>query len=133
MTIPRKELVGRNSRLENEVYLDDYMTALNEFATVDEVFGNQREAITNRHCSTVASLVMGTLGKAEHEFHLASIVMNAAKAGEWRAVVREPGKHYDGLDNVEHKGFGYVVDHEDKKFLLPTALYVTYCQRKLDR
>ena len=130
MAIPNRELVGKNARLDNGVYSDDYMATLNQFATVDEVFGEHREAIAAGE-NVVGSLVMGTLSKSEYENHLVSLVMNAAKAGEWRAVVREPGRHFAGLDAVTDKHFGHVTEHEGKKFLLPSALYVVYCNEQL--
>jgi hypothetical protein len=130
MKIPRKELVGRNRRLENGVYSDDYMTALNELVTVDEVFGGYRKQIAEGGIA-VGRLVMETLGKTEWENHLVSIVMTAAKTGEWRAVLRDPRNQLEGLEAVTDKNFGYVVQHESKTFLLPSALYVTYCQAKL--
>ena len=130
MVIPRKELVGRNARLEGDVYLDDYMDALNQFATVDEVFGEQKEAIASGK-NVIARLVMGTLGDSEYEKHLVSIVMNAAKAGEWRTVHRKKTYTLAGLDAVTRGNLGYVIEHGDEKFLLPSVNYVTYCKGKL--
>ncbi|MBU0761361.1 MAG: hypothetical protein KJ600_03925 [Nanoarchaeota archaeon] len=130
MTIPNKELVGKNPRLKDGVYSDDYMAALDQFATVDEVFGKHREAIANGE-HVVARLVMGTLGRCEYESHLVSLVMGAAKAGEWRAVVREPGRHFEGLDVVTERHFGHITKLEGKTYLLPSALYIAYCNEKL--
>ena len=130
MVIPRKELVGRNAKLQNGVYSDDYMTALNQFATVDEVFNQQKEHIAAGEI-VVGRLVMDTLGKSEYENHLVALVMTAARAGEWRAVIRNPMVHNRGLDVVTEKHFGYVVEQEGKKFLLPSVLYVMYCQAQL--
>lgn len=135
MTIPitpGKELVGRNARLEDGVYRDDYIAALNQFASVDEVFGEHRQAISKGDHYIVGNLVMGTLGRTEWENHLVSIVMNAAQSGEWRAVLREPRRQTEGLDAVTTNNYGHVVEHEGRKFLLPSALYVTYCQAKLE-
>ena len=131
MAIPGKELVGKNAILENGVYSDDYMVALNQLATVDEVFGKYKEDIAEGK-NVVARLVMETLGKCEYENHLVSIVMKAAKAGEWRAVLREPGKHIAGLDVVTKKHFGYVAEHEGQKFLLPSPMYLAYCKANLE-
>jgi hypothetical protein len=36
MAIPDKKLVGKNASLDNGVYSDDYMVALNQFVTVNE-------------------------------------------------------------------------------------------------
>lgn len=131
MTIPNKELVGKNARAQKDVYSDDYLKALNKFATVDEVFGEHKRKIANGE-NIIGALVMDTLGRSEWENHLVAIVMNAAKAGEWRAVVREPGMLVEGLDEITKKHFGFVVKHKGKKYLIPSALYVTYCQAQLE-
>ena len=131
MTIPGRELVGKNAQLIDRVYTDDYLHALNQFATVDEVFGQLKESIAAGEHTPVAKLVMGTLGKCEWENHLVSLVMGAAKAGEWKAVVREPFKHTDGLTVVEERNFGYVVKQGGERFLMPSASYVTYCKERL--
>ncbi len=131
MAIPGKELVGKNARLNEGIYSDDYMDALNEFATVNEVLGEHREAIANGEQNPIFRLVSGTLGKCEYENHLVDIVMTAAKAGEWRAVEREP-RHKPGLSVVTDKHFGYVTEHEGKTFLLPSALYLTYCKAQIE-
>jgi len=123
-------LVGENARLENDVYYDDFMSVLNELVTVDEVLGEQREAIAKGETTPVANLVMGTLGVCEHENHLVSLVMEAARAGEWRAVSRGEGQIY-GLDSVVEKGFGYVTEHEGKKYLLPSVHYIEHCRRQI--
>ena len=126
MSIPQKDLVGKNARIEEKgVYRDDYLDALNKFAPVDEVFGKDRKAIAKGEWEPVANLVMDTLGKAEWENHLVAIVMTAAKEGEWRAVPRGP-QHQDGLDEVVEKKYGFVVNL-GKKFLVPSAFYVNYC------
>ncbi len=130
MTIPRKELVGQNVRLVDGVYSDDYLTALNQFASVDEVFGEQKEAIAKGEQNPVARLIMGTLGKSEYENHLFALVMIAAKAGEWKAVERGP-QHMPGLDVVTEKHFGHVTKYQDRTFLLPSAMYLTYCKEQL--
>ena len=131
MTIPTKELVGQNATLTDGVYSDDYMTALNQFAPVDEVMGEHREAIAlGEHGGPVAGLVMNTLGKSEYENHLVSLVMTAAMKGEWRAVNRSR-MQMAGLDVVVEKHFGYVAKLEDKTFLLPSAMYVVYCKEQL--
>lgn len=132
MSIPRpgKELVGKNVRIVDGQYNDDYLTALNQFASVDKTFGRYRADIA-KGGNSVGRVIMGTLGKNEWENHLVALVMGAAKAGEWKAVVREPYVHTSGLDAVEGKKFGYVVKHEKKTFLLPTALYLDYCKREL--
>ena len=132
MTIPRKELVGKNAKSSDRVYFDSYMDELNKFASVDEVFGKHRTAIANGESCPVSNLVMDTLGKSEYENHLVALVMTAAKAGEWRAVLREPRKHTEGLKAVTEKHFGYVVEHEGQTFLLPSALYVVYCKQQLN-
>lgn len=132
MAIPKKELVGRNARIENGIYLDDYLTALNEFSSVDETFGKHKEAIAAGK-DAVASLVMGTLGRSEWENHLVALIMTAAKAGEWRAVFRDSFKHREGLDAVAEKNFGYVVEQNGETYLLPSAAYVSRCQAELDR
>ena len=130
MTIPGKELIGKNAQVSDKIYSDDYLRALNKFATVDEVFGQHRADIAAGG-NSVGTLVMETLGKSEWEEHLVSLVMTAAKAGEWRAVVREEGKHTEGLDVVVEKDLGYVTKHGDTTFLLPSAMYVSYCKAKL--
>ncbi|MBI2574743.1 hypothetical protein HYV82_02565 [Candidatus Woesearchaeota archaeon] len=126
MGIPRKELVGQNAGLVNGVYCDDYTAALNRFASVDEVFGENREAIARGEQGTVARLTMGTLGKSEYEAHLAALVMTAANAGEWRAVERGP-QHMSGLEEVTRKHFGHVTEYQGQTFLLPSAMYLVYC------
>ena len=132
MTIPGKELVGKNARLEDGIYSDDYMAALNEFATVDEVFGKHKEAIAARKHNPIDRLVMDTLGVSEYENHLVALVITAAKAEEWKAVERKPGKHIEGLDVVTEKHFGYVTEHEGKTFLLPSAFYLVYCKAQIE-
>jgi hypothetical protein len=132
MSIPRKQLVGKNATLTDRGYSDDYLTALNEFATVDEVFGPYRKQIADGG-NVVGRLVMETLGRSEWENHLVSIVMTAAKAGEWRAVIRQPGRHDEGLDAVTEKRYGFIVQKDGKRFLLPSANYVAYCQAQLDQ
>lgn len=129
MTIPSKQLVGQNAGLVDGVYSDDYLKALNQFVTVDEVFGEQREAIAKGEWTSVARLVMGTIGQSEYENHLAALVMKAAKVGEWRAVERE-SRHMPGLERVTEKHFGYVVKYKNKTFLLPSAIYLTYCDEQ---
>src|SRR3989344_3502809 len=126
MAIPGRELVGKNSQLVDDVYSDDYMRALNSFATVDEVFGQHRKDIVGGG-SSVNRVVMGTLGRSEWEDHLVALVMVAAEAGEWRAVVREPNRHTAGLDEVEKRHFGYVTEYGEKTFLAPSAMYLAYC------
>lgn len=130
MAIPGKELIGENARLEDGIYSDDYMDALNQFATVDEVLGEHKEAIAKGEQNPISRLIADTLGKYEYEFHLVDIVMAAAKAGEWRAVERGPQQR-PGLSAVTDKQFGYVTEHEDKTFLLPSAFYLTYCKEHL--
>ncbi len=130
MAIPGEELVGQNARLAGGVYSDDYMNALNQFATVDDVFGEHKEAIAKGKHDPVARLVIGTLGKSEYENHLVALVMTAAKADEWRAVERGP-EHMPGLDVVTQKHFGYVTKYGGKTFLLPSPVYVTYCKATL--
>ena len=130
MTIPGKELVGKNAQLENGDYTDDYLVALNQFATVDEIFGQCKECIANRERTPIIRLVVGTLGKKEFENHLESLVIAAAKAGKWKAVVRE-GEYANGLNVVVERNFGYVIKHEDKTFLLPSAIYLKYCKTQL--
>jgi len=130
MTIPNKELVGKNPKLEDGVYTDDYMNALNEFARVDEVFRESKAAIASGE-NIVGRLVMDTLGKSEYENHLVAIVMSAAEAGEWRAVVRESEKHIPGLDTVTRKHFGHVTAYQGKTFLLPSVSYVVYCNDRI--
>ncbi len=132
MAIPGKELVGKNARLNEGIYSDDYMAALNEFATVDEVLGEHKEAIANGEQNPVCRLAWGTLGKCEYENHLVSLVMTAAKAGEWRAVERIHGRQIEGLDVVTDKHFGYVTEHEGKTFLLPSTFYLVYCKAQIE-
>jgi hypothetical protein len=131
MTIPDRKLIGKNVKLDNGNYSDDYIAALNKFATVDEVFGQHKEAIAKGEQSPICRCVMGTLGKSEYENHLVSLIMIAARAGEWKAVIREPLTQNQGLETVMEKGFGYVVMNEGKKFLLPSAGYVVYCKERL--
>ncbi len=130
MTIPDRKLVGKNAKIEDDIYRDDYLRALNQLVTVDEVFGKYREKIKNGK-EIIGDLVYDIFNKKKHEAHLVSLVMHAASAREWVAVVREPGKHIDGLDEVTEKCFGYVTDHKGKKFLLPSLAYVAYCNDKL--
>lgn len=132
MAIPGKELVGQNAIVVGEKYLDDYLIALNTLAPVDEIFGDQRRDISQGG-RIVGRLVMGTLGRTEWENHLVSIVMTAAKEGKWSAVVREPELHLPGLDEVENRHFGYIIDHKGIKYLLPSLMYVAYCKEKLSR
>ena len=132
MMIPRRELVGRNARLEEGIYRDDYLTELNKVMPVDEVFSGCREEIAHGG-NIVGRLVMETLRKIEWENHLVSIVMTAALSREWRAVFREPLIHDKGLDAVTKKHYGYVVEHEGKRFLVPSPLYVTYCKDVLEK
>lgn len=129
--IPGIELVGKNASLHDGVYNDDYMTALNDMASVDDVFGRHKQDIAEGK-NAVGWLVMDTLGKSEYENHLVSIVKKAAKAGKWVAVLREQYKHTDGLSVVEGKNFGYVAEHEGQKFLLPSAHYLTHCKARLE-
>lgn len=130
MAIPGRELVGKNAQVCNGIYCDDYLRALNQFATVDEVFG-QHKADIAAGGNSVGRVVMETLGHYEWENHLVALVMGAAKAGEWKAVFREPMRHMEGLDRVEKKGFGYLAKQGDKTFLLPSAIYITYCKEQL--
>jgi hypothetical protein len=131
MTIPSKDLVGQDAKLVDGVYTDAYMKAINELVSPDTIFGADREEIVKGTMTSVGKFVMGTLGTLEHEYHLASLVMTAAEAREWRAVVREPGRHMAGLDAVVDKGFGHVATYNEKTFLLPSAHYLTYCLTKL--
>ena len=128
MGIPNKILVGQNPSLVDGVYSDDYLRALNEFASVDEVFGEKKQAIAEGERNAVAMIVMDTLGKSEYEQHLVALVMRAAKAGEWRAVERTT---IWGLDRVVEKYYGHVTKFEDKTFLLPSATYLAYCKENL--
>ncbi len=130
MAIPRKKLVGQNPTVVDRIYSDDYLKALNEMVTVDEVFGNQRTAIAKGQ-PVVGRLVIGTLGRTEWENHLVSLVMTAAETGKWSAVVSEPDKHLPGLEEVQKRHFGYVTDYQGVKYLLPSAMYVAYCQENL--
>ncbi len=144
MTIPTKELVGKNPLLAGELpiggpyhgkhiyrYYDEYTRALNGFARVDEVFSNHREAIAKGENYPISNLIMDALGKKEGENHLADIVMTAARAGEWKAIERLPHQRY-GLYLVIEKHFGHLTNYKGKMFLLPSALYVVYCKEKLD-
>lgn len=132
MAIPNKQLVGQNASITDGVYTDDYIAALNKFATVDEVFRENKEAIAKGEMTPVATLIMGTLGKTEYELHLVSLVMTAAEAGEWRAVERKKHNQYDGLDAVVKNNFGHVTEFEGKTFLLPSAMYIVYCNERND-
>ena len=129
MTIPGRELVGQNAQLVGGTYTDDYMVALNQFVTVDEVLGENRQAIAKGEHTPVARLVMDTLGKCEYENHLVALVMAAAKAGEWKAVKRGQ-QHMPGLDVVVDENFGYTTKYQGKTFLLPSAMYLAYCKEK---
>jgi len=130
MKIPDKTLIGKNAELVEGVYSDDYMNALNNFASVDEVFGKNKEAIAKGENTPVARLIMGTLDKAEYENHLVSIIMTAAKNGEWRAINRGL-QHMPGLDEVTRRHFGHVTNYKGQTFLLPSPMYLTYCKEKL--
>jgi hypothetical protein len=130
MAIPRRELVGKNATVKNGIYSDEYLKALNNFATVDEVFGYYRKQIASGG-NAVGRLVMGTLGRTGWENHLVSLVMVAASVGEWRAVLREK-HHNSGQEAVVDKNFGYFVDLGEKRFLLPSAHYISYCQAQLE-
>ena len=135
MSIPVIDLVGKNARLRGGIYTDKYMTALNEFATVDKIFGANREAIANGKRNLVLNLITttntsGHLGRPEYEKHLLDFVMTAAKAGEWRAI-KLGIQHAPGLDAVVEEHFGYVTVHKGKAFLLPSALYLIYCKEQL--
>jgi|GEM_PF-4127870 len=129
MTIPDKSLVGQNAVLKNDIYTDDYLRALNAVAPVDEVFGRHKKAIA-RGESIVGKLVMDTLGKTEYEHHLVTLVMTAAKTGQWSAVKRAPW-NLSGLEEVIYKKFGHVAIHEKETFLLPSLTYVAYCKDTL--
>ncbi len=131
MTIPSKELVGKNPKLVNGAYIDDYMIALNEFATVNEVLGKHREAIADGNFHPTARVVMGTLDRFEYENHLAALIMVAAKTGEWRAVERGTLQKC-GLEVVTERHFGYVVEHDGETFLLPSAKYLAHCKAELE-
>lgn len=130
MTIPGKELVGKNAKLIEGVYFDDYMNTLNQLVSVDEVFRQHKKEIAEGQFDPVANLVMGTLGKSEYENHLVALVMTAAKTGEWRAVERG-SQHMPGLDVVVNKNYGYVSELEGKTFLLPSLMYISYCKEQL--
>lgn len=132
MAIPGRELVGKNAQVTDKEYNDDYLRALNQFATVDEVFGQHRKDIAAGGDS-VARVVMGTLDRVEYENHLVALVMTAAKEGEWKAVFRHPYRHAPGLDVVEQKHFGHVVKQGEKTFLLPSAMYLAYCKEELSQ
>jgi hypothetical protein len=131
MKIPGKELVRRNASLRENRYSDDYLLTLNQFMNVNEVFGEHKAEVA-RGGNVVGRLVMDTLGRSEYENHLVALVMAAAKTGEWSAVLRKPNIHEEGLDAVMEKRFGYVIEIEGKKFLLPSALYVSYCKAQLE-
>lgn len=130
MTIPGRELVGQSAQMRDNTYSDDYLRALNEFATVDEIFGEHRKDIAEGG-NSVGRLTMGALGIGEWENHLVDIVMRAAKAGEWTAVIRRPGTQTEGLSAVRKKHYGYITEFDGKIFLMPTAMYLAYCKEEL--
>ncbi len=130
MAIPGKELVGKNANLVDGVYSDNYLIALNQYASVDYVFGEHTEAIAQGEYDAVARLVMGTLGEVEYESHLVALVMTAAEAGEWKAVEIEP-RPLPGLDVVTKKHFGHVTQYQGKTFLMPSAMYLAYCKEQI--
>ena len=123
--IPSKELIGQNASLNNGVYSDDYMIALNKFASVDEVLGKDKEGISKRRIDPIARIVMGTLGRSEYENHIGELLIVAANRGEWSAIERN--HHQNSLDVITKKHFGHVATYQDRTFLLPSAMYVTFC------
>ena len=130
MAIPVKKLIGNNAKVHRGVYTDDYIGALNQFATVDEVLGSHKNAIARGKQDPICKIVMGTLGVIEFEDQLVSLVMKAARAGEWRAVKTEA--HPNWLKVVAEKNYGYVVEHEGKTYLLPSAYFLVHCKEELD-
>ncbi len=129
MTIPSKSLVGKNARVVNGEYIDDFIYALNNYAIVGEVFGKNQAKIAKGESDSVAMLVMDTLGHLEYEFHLAALVITAAKNNSWSAVIRER-QHEPGLSEVVKKNFGYVVEYSGQKYLLPSVKYIDYCKEQ---
>ena len=125
-------LIGIDPEIKDNNYSDKFTHSLDEIFPVDEVFGEHKKSIASGTWEVIPSLVMDTLGKSKWENHLVSIVMTAAKTGNWLGVVREPGKHIAGLDRVQEKHYGHVVEHEGKKYLIPSLHYVTYCKEKID-
>ncbi|MEK6937222.1 MAG: hypothetical protein AABW58_04080 [Nanoarchaeota archaeon] len=131
MSIPRKKLVGKNPEVRNGIYNDDFLRELNKFATVNEVFGDKKNQIAKGDMTTVSGIVMGTLDRIENEYNLIALVMEAAEAGEWRAIEREPWQQ-QGLDKVVDKNLGFLTTYKDKLYLLPSPKYIAHCQAELE-
>jgi hypothetical protein len=129
MTIPSKDLIGKNARVVNGVYLDDFMDALNNYATVNNVFGKNRSKIAKGYANEVNQFVLDTLGHFGYEYQLVSLVMTAAKNNSWRAIAREQHQEY-GLDVVVEKNFGHVIEHKGQKYLLPSVKYLEHCKKQ---
>ena len=131
MIIPGKKLVGWHQTIVDDIYNDDYLRALNKFASVDDVLGKDRDTIAKGEFNSIARIVMGTLGKEEYERHLAALLIVSAKAGTWQAVERVENQT-NGLDVVKEKHFGHVIGYltaqGTRRFLMPSAMYVTYCK-----
>ena len=133
MTFPDKYSVGKNAEVVDERYNDDYLRALNEFCTVEDVFGGTAvESISIGNTLTLNRFVANSPLKSWEAEDLLKHFLYAAtrsERGEWEAIEIKEG---DGLaKRVEEVGFGIrTTFSEDKQFLVPTALFLAYCNNR---
>lgn len=130
MPTPSKVLVGQNAKIIDEEYSDNYLKALNEFASVDEVFGENKEKVAGGNWDAVSSITANTLGDSIYEHNLIDIVVTAAGKGQWSAY-NNP-KMTDGLKVASDKHYIHLTEHKGQIFSMPTTSYLRYCKERLN-
>ncbi len=134
MTIPGKELVGMHPTISNGVYNDDYLRQLNEFASVDEVLGEYKKGIADNSWLSIAHFALGALGHDDKygvigEVSLGGLLAIAAKVGSWSALDKDINQ-IPLLETLLNSHFGHITTHKGKAYLLPSAMFLTYCKEK---
>lgn len=128
--IPTAKLIGERAHIVNLVYSDDYLQALNKFASVDEVLAGYRDQLQHWR-EPLVKLVEGIVSVGEPELYLATLIQQAAEYGEWRAI-EKTNLHSQILDEVVKRHCGHVTNFLGKNFLMPSASYVAYCKDLLE-
>ena len=131
ITLEGKELVGMNPSFI-DYYADDYLRALNAWASVDHILGHEKAPIAEGGFDHVA-MMLGNHPFVEGcpNFFLGFLTA-AAQASEWRAI--EPRRSFErAINSMAETDYVHIVSlqstscpRRDRVFLMPTAKTVMY-------
>ena len=136
MAAPGKELVGKNARL-NFIgnYSDDYLTALNQYASVVEVMGKSKQEVAEGGTGAAVWRVVAGIDRTEsamssiNEITLVELLALAARKSEWKAI-RQKYPDDAGVKLAVEGGYAHLTYFKSKAFLMPSAMLTEYCQMR---